>query len=148
MRNQLSIGVLAAGPVAALVLVAGVIASSASAVAVRSPDRHANDASAVRALAAHRARARDLTQKARVLEQLTLRSADQGSVPARSHEMLFDLIEIFAQDRWPDPDERVAILNRLYERELELVELRVKGFDHRADYLERRSRLLLDRPAL
>lgn len=58
----------------------------------------------------------------------------------RTYRLYMTFIEQLAPGWFADMEEKVAFLNSEYDRHGELAELRLKGYDHLADFKEREAR--------
>jgi hypothetical protein len=123
-------------------------------------DYHANSAAGLREIARtchdpaiarlyyNRAYHLDLIHRAREQSDLISYSSRSGqylATPERvrqmeSYQLYMALIEAMAPRWFDDPAERIAFLNEEYDRHGELAELRLKGYDHLADFKEREFR--------
>ncbi len=87
----------------------------------------------------HRAYHADLLAEGNALADLIPYTQGEGSYHFQSYRMYMALIEAFAPNWYSDPVERVGFLNAEYERRAEIAELRLRGYDRRADRLERQT---------
>ena len=79
----------------------------------------------------------DLVSEATALAELIVYSDSSNAVRLASNRLYVALLEQMAPIWYPDWSERVAFLNREYDRRDEIARLRLRGYDHIADRLER-----------
>lgn len=124
-----------------------VIAGESPACHDQAYDYSALDANGLRQIAAsceqqavsdlfyHRAYYADLITEAEYMSRLIPYTGERDDL-AETYFMYMALVEEFAKVWYPDSEERVLFLISEYQRQNELVELRLHGFDHLADRLQ------------
>jgi hypothetical protein len=86
----------------------------------------------------------DMVKEAKAQSDITVFSPDDATfhgTPERvrdfeAYRMYIELIEAFAPVWYKDPQERIAFLNKEYDRLGEIAELRLRGYGLIADYME------------
>jgi len=79
----------------------------------------------------------DMVQEAATLAGLIAYSDDRGKEQFDAYRLYMALLENMTPIWYPDSEARVAFLNREYDRRGEIARLRLRGYDHVADHLER-----------
>jgi hypothetical protein len=88
----------------------------------------------------------DLASEARTYAGLMTYSRGTGSTFTtappriarfRGYLLYISLIEQFASERYPDLQQRARFLNREYDSQGEIAELRLRGYEHMANHRER-----------
>jgi hypothetical protein len=87
----------------------------------------------VSTLYSQRAEHADLLQEHMTLSNMTVQSRGGKNPDLESYRIYIGLIEAFAASLYPDPVERLNFLTQEYNREIEIAELRLRGYDHLAD---------------
>jgi hypothetical protein len=91
----------------------------------------------VSTLYSQRAEHADLVQEHLALSGMTTWSRDGNKPDLETYRIYIGLIEAFAAALYPDPVERLNFLTREYSRQIEIAELRLRGYDNLADRMER-----------
>lgn len=81
----------------------------------------------------------DLVVEGRTLAGLIAYSPAHGGARFEAYRLYMGLLEQLAPVWYPDPAERIAFLNSEYDRRGEIARLRLRGYDHLADRLEREA---------
>lgn len=68
---------------------------------------------------------------------MTTWSRDGNNPDLETYQIYIGLIEAFAATLYPDPVERLNFLTQEYSRQIEIAELRLRGYDNLADRMER-----------
>ena len=85
----------------------------------------------------NRAYNKDLLAEGNILSGLETLN-DQSGYLITSYRLYIALVEELAPLYYPDMKQRVAFLNKVYERRGEVMELRIRGYDKLADALEKK----------
>lgn len=85
----------------------------------------------------NRAYHKDLLAEGKVLSGL-INLKDESVYQLTAYRLYIALVEEMAAQYYPDIQQRVEMLNKIYERRGEVVELRLRGYDKLADALERK----------
>lgn len=81
----------------------------------------------------------DLVAEGRGLAGLITYSPANGRAHFDAYRLYMAMLEELAPAWYPDPAERIAFLNSEYDRRGEIARLRLRGYDHLADRLEREA---------
>ena len=95
----------------------------------------------VAALYFNRAYHADLVSEAAALAGLIAYADDSSREGFVAYRLYMALLEQLAPVWFPDPAARTAFLNREYDHRVEIAGLRLLGYDHVADHLERNTRI-------
>lgn len=79
----------------------------------------------------------DLVSEAATLAGLIAYSDDSSRTRFEAYRLYIALLEQLAPIWYPDPAARIAFLNREYDHRVEIAGLRLLGYDHVADHIER-----------
>ena len=79
----------------------------------------------------------DLVSEATALAGLIAYSDNNSRVHFEAYRLYMSYLEQMAKVWYPDSAARVRFLNREYDSRVEIEGLRLRGYDHVADYLER-----------
>ena len=79
----------------------------------------------------------DLVTEATTLARLIAYSDNSSNVHFEAYRLYMALLEQMAAIWYPDSADRVAFLNREYDQRVEIAGLRLRGYDHVAEHLER-----------
>ncbi|MGD8497260.1 MAG: hypothetical protein PVG82_00040 [Chromatiales bacterium] len=81
----------------------------------------------------------DLVAEGTTLAGLIAHSPNRSGARFESYRLYMAMVEQLAPTWYPDTSERVRFLNREYDRRGEIARLRLRGYDHLADRLEREA---------
>jgi len=87
----------------------------------------------------NRAHHADLVNEARTLAGLISHSNARSSTRFETYQLYMTLVEQMAPTWYADVEERADFLNREYDQRGEIARRRLRGYDHIADYLERKD---------
>jgi hypothetical protein len=84
----------------------------------------------------NRAYHKDLLSEGRALSGIITSNAEPDGYHVTSYRLYIALVEELSFQWFPEPNARVAFLNKVYERRGEVIELRLHGYDRLADALD------------
>jgi hypothetical protein len=93
----------------------------------------------VSTLYSQRAEHADLVEEHKLLSNMAIQSRGGTNPDLETYRIYIGLIEAFAANLYPDPVERLYFLTEEYSRQIEIAELRLRGYDNLADRMERET---------
>ncbi len=108
---------------------------SQSAKALRAIAESCQD-EAVSRLYYNRAYFQDLIAEGKVLSNIILHNTESSDYQLTAYRLYIALLEGIAPLYYPDSHQRIMFLNTVYEQRSDVFELRLHGYDKRADILE------------
>jgi hypothetical protein len=90
-------------------------------------------------LYSQRAEYADLVKEHQLLSSMAIQSRGGNNPDLETYRIYIGLIEAFAATLYPDPVERLYFLTEEYSRQIEIAELRLRGYDHLADRMEQET---------
>lgn len=88
----------------------------------------------------NRAYHHELMTERRSLAKLLTKNAENREDHQITGDLLYiALVEAFAPHRYKNENKRVDFLNKVYEQRSEIMELRLRGYDKRAELLEKKK---------
>jgi hypothetical protein len=88
-------------------------------------------------LYSQRAEHADLVEEHLAFSNMTIQSRGGKNPDLETYRIYIGLIEAFAATLYPDPVARLNFLTKEYSRQIEIAELRLRGYDNLADRMER-----------
>jgi hypothetical protein len=86
----------------------------------------------------NRAYHKDLLSEGLALSGIITKNAEPDGYHVTSYRLYIALVEELSLQWFPKAKDRVAFLNKVYERRGEVIELRLHGYDRLADALDRK----------